>query len=62
MDLKQRLKRANLTPQQRAALFALEQRNDIVIKPEDEGEAVCARHLDIEEPERQFSDNNFYQQ
>ena len=62
MDLKQRLKRANLTPQQRAALFALEQRSDIVIKPEDEGAAVCARHLDIEEPERQFSDNNFYQQ
>ena len=62
MDLKQRLKRANLTPQQRAALFALEQRSDIIIKPEDEGEAVCARHLYIEEPERQFSDNNFYQQ
>ena len=62
MDLKQRLKRANLTPQQRAALFALEQRSDIIIKPEDEGEVVCARHLYIEEPERQFSDNNFYQQ
>ena len=64
MDLKQRLKRANLTPQQRAALLSLQQRNDIIIKPEDEGEAVvvCARHLCIEEPERQFSDNNFYQQ
>ena len=66
MDLKQRLKRANLTPQQRAALLSLQQRicNDIIINPADEGEAVvvCARHLCIEEPERQFSDNNFYQQ
>ena len=61
LDLKQRLKRANLTPLQRAALFALEQRSDIIINPADEGEAVvvCARHLCIEEPERQFSDNNF---
>ena len=64
MDLKQRLKRTNLTPQQRAALLSSQQRSDIIIKPEDEGEAVavCARHLYIEEPERQFSDNNFYQQ
>lgn len=64
MDLRQRLKRTNLTPQQRAALLSLQQRNDIIIKPEDEGEAVvvCARHLYIEEPERQFSDNSFYQQ
>ena len=63
-DLKQRLKRASLTPQQRAALLSLQQRNDIIINPADEGEAVvvCARHLCIEEPERQFSDNNFDQQ
>ena len=62
LDLKQRLKRANLTPQQRATLLSLQQRNDIIINPADEREAVvvCARHLCIEEPERQFSDNNFY--
>ena len=40
LDLKQRLKRANLTPQQRATLLSLQQRNDIIINPADEGDVL----------------------
>ena len=64
LNFKQRVKRSNLTAQEKAALTSLRQRNDIVIKPADKGGAVVvwARHLYIEETERQLSDNNFYQQ
>ena len=64
LNFRQRLVKTNLTPQERAALTSLRQRRDVIIKPPDKGGAVVvwARHLYIQEAEKQLSDNNFYQQ
>ena len=63
LDFKQHVTKANLSPQEKAALFSLRQRNDFVVKPADKGGAVViwARDLCIQEAERQLSDSTSYQ-
>ena len=63
LDLKQRVTKTNLSPQEKEALFSLRQRNDVVVKPADKGGAVVVwtRDLYIQEAERQLSDSAFYQ-
>ena len=64
LNFRQRLMKTSLTPQERAALTSLRQRRDVIIKPADKGGEVVvwARHLYIQEAEKQLSNNNFHQQ